>query len=103
MTISLYTKQVDKLLATQKQMLDLAKEGIAISNQDYDNRTQFLFTGLNEVKPEMVQQATQNAREIATKFAIDSESKLGKIKNASQGQFSIRDRDSNTPTSNKSG
>ncbi|WP_394204061.1 SIMPL domain-containing protein [Shewanella waksmanii] len=96
-TISLYTKQVERLLATQQRMLDLAKEGIAISNQDYDNRTQFLFTGLNEVKPEMVQQATQNAREIATKFAIDSESQLGKIKNASQGQFSIRDRDSNTP------
>ncbi len=78
-------------------MLDLTKEGIAISNQDYNSRTEFLFTELNEVKPDMVQSATQNAREVATKFASDSDSKLGKIKQASQGQFSISDRDSNTP------
>ena len=96
-TISLYTKRVDLLLSSQKSMLDLTKEGIAISNQDYNSRTEFLFTELNKVKPEMVQSATQNAREVATKFASDSDSRLGKIKQASQGQFSISNRDSNTP------
>ncbi len=45
----------------------------------------------------MVQEATQNAREVAEKFAKDSDSVLGKIKQASQGTFTISDRDSNTP------
>ena len=45
----------------------------------------------------MIQSATQNARQVAEKFAKDSDSKLGKIKRAAQGQFSINDRDSNTP------
>ena len=45
----------------------------------------------------MIEQATKNAREAAEKFAKDSESKLGKIKSAQQGLFSIEDRDSNTP------
>jgi len=45
----------------------------------------------------MIEAATQNAREVATKFAADSDSKLGKIRRASQGLFSIEDRDSNTP------
>ena len=36
-------------------------------------------------------------REVAEKFAADSNSKLGKIKSANQGQFTIADRDSNTP------
>ncbi len=45
----------------------------------------------------MIEQATKNAREAAKKFAIDSDSKLGKIKSAQQGLFSIEDRDSNTP------
>ena len=45
----------------------------------------------------MIQQATANARVAAEQFAQDSGSKIGKIKNASQGTFSISDRDSNTP------
>ena len=45
----------------------------------------------------MIEEATRNAREVATTFAQDSESRLGKIKTANQGQFSIEDRDSNTP------
>ena len=45
----------------------------------------------------MIEQATKNAREAAEKFAKDSESKLGKIKSAQQGLFSIDDRDSHTP------
>lgn len=45
----------------------------------------------------MIQEATKNARKAASQFAADSESKLGKIKRANQGQFSIEDRDQNTP------
>ncbi|QYK02683.1 SIMPL domain-containing protein [Shewanella psychrotolerans] len=100
-TISLYTKRVKLLLSMQRNLLDLAKEGIVISNQDYNGRTEFLFTQLNSIKPKMVQSATENARQTAEKFAIDSQSKLGKIKSASQGQFTINDRDSNTPNIKK--
>ena len=85
------------MLNTRKQMISLVKEGIAIASQEYDNRTEFLFTDLNSVKPVMVQEATQNAREVAEKFAKDSDSRLGKIKTASQGQFTISDRDNSTP------
>ena len=95
--LSVYTPQIDLMLNTRKQMISLVKEGIAIANQDYDNRTEFLFTDLNSVKPVMVQEATQNAREVAEKFAKDSDSRLGKIKTASQGQFTISDRDNSTP------
>ncbi|PKG58930.1 hypothetical protein CXF83_15615 [Shewanella sp. Choline-02u-19] len=96
-SLSLYTDKIDLLLSARSNMLSLAKEGIAISDQDYDSKAQFLFTKLNDVKPEMIQSATQNARQVAEKFAKDSDSKLGKIKKAAQGQFSINDRDSNTP------
>ncbi|MGS0682262.1 SIMPL domain-containing protein [Shewanella sp. 125m-7] len=96
-SISLYTDRVDLLLKTRTNMLSLVKDGIAISDQDYNSKAQFLFTELNRVKPEMIQSATQNARQVAEKFAKDSDSKLGKIKKATQGQFSINDRDSNTP------
>ena len=76
---------------------DLLKQGIAISGGDYRFSTQYLFTKLNDIKPEMIEEATKNARASAEKFAADSDSKLGKIRTANQGQFSISDRDANTP------
>lgn len=96
-TITVYTENVDLVRKTMKDLVELGKQGIAISAQQYDSRTEFLFTRLNDIKPEMIEEATKNAREVAEKFAKDSQSKLGKIKSARQGQFEINDRDSNTP------
>ena len=95
--ITVYTGNVDSVRKTMKKLVELGKEGIAISGQDYNSKTEFLFTELNKIKPEMIEEATKNAREVAERFAKDSESKLGKIRHARQGQFSINNRDSNTP------
>ena len=96
-SITVYSTDVEQVRTTMNDLVELGKQGLAIAGQDYEARTQFLFTGLNTLKPEMIEEATRNAREVATKFAQDSASTLGKIKTASQGQFSIEDRDSNTP------
>lgn len=96
-TVTVYSSNVDLVHQAMAKLLDLSKTGIAIAGQDYDSKPEFIFSGLNELKPDMIEEATRNAREVATKFAADSDSKLGKIKTASQGQFSITDRDSNTP------
>lgn len=76
---------------------ELLKEGIAIVAGDYNYQTTYEYTDLNKVKPGMIAEATKNAREAAKKFAEDSDSRLGKIKTASQGQFSIENRDQYTP------
>lgn len=96
-TISVYTDKVDLVRSSMKMLVDLGKQGVAVSGQDYEFKTTFLFTRLNELKPAMIEEATKNAREVAVKFAQDSKSTLGKIKSASQGQFTIEDRDANTP------
>ena len=83
--------------AAQNDLADLGKRGIAFAGADYGVRPEFLFTKLNEIKPAMIEEATRKAREVAEKFAADSKSTLGKIRNADQGQFSVTDRDSNTP------
>ncbi|MFC3031143.1 SIMPL domain-containing protein [Pseudoalteromonas fenneropenaei] len=95
--MTVYSKQPHKVKNALRALGDLAKQGIAITQSDYDNRIEYLFTQLNDIKPDMVQAATREARAVADKFAKDSDSKLGKIKQANQGQFSIRERDSNTP------
>ncbi len=86
--------KVNELIQKQSQLM---QEGIAIVAGDYNYQTVYEFTELNKIKPAMVADATKNAREAAEKFAEDSKSKLGKIKSASQGQFTIEDRDQYTP------
>ena len=96
-TITVYTENVDLVRDAMRKLVELGKVGIAISGDTYESKSQFLFTKLNEIKPQMIEEATRNASEVAEKFAHHSKSKLGKIRRASQGQFSIEDRDSNTP------
>ncbi|TGE84404.1 hypothetical protein C7Y70_06070 [Pseudoalteromonas sp. KS88] len=95
--ITVYSSQPSKVQNALAKVSQLAKQGIAIVQDSYETRIEYLFTGLNDVKPAMVQEATEKAREVAIKFAKDSQSQLGKIKTARQGQFSISNRDSNTP------
>ena len=96
-TITVYTPKVATVRTTMTRLVNLGKQGVAITGEDYSAKTEFLFSRLNEIKPAMVEEATNNAREVAEKFAQDSQSKLGRIRRASQGQFSIADRDSTTP------
>lgn len=91
------SSKVDKVRELITRQTELLKEGIAVVAGDYNYQISYEYTGLNDVKPEMIALATQNAREAAMKFADDSHSELGKIKTASQGQFSIDDRDQYTP------
>lgn len=91
------SSDVAKVRALMTRTGELLSQGIAIAPNDYNYPIQFDFTSLNKIKPQMIEQATKNAREAAEKFAKDSESKLGKIKSAQQGLFSIEERDSNTP------
>ena len=96
-TVTVYSKNIATVRSVMSSLSELGKQGIVFTGGDYQARTEYLFTRLNEVKPEMIEEATRKAREVAEKFASDSQSKLGKIKRASQGQFSITDRDRNNP------
>jgi hypothetical protein len=95
--ITVYSGKIDLVRKTQNDIAELGKKGIAFGGAEYQQRTEYLFTKLNDIKPAMIEEATRKAREVAEKFAADSNSKLGKIKSANQGQFSVNDRDSNTP------
>ena len=94
LAVSVATEDISTVLKAMVNQSELIQHGVLFT-QNY--RTQFSFNGLNAIKPEMVEEATKNARSTAQKFAEDSDSELGKIRRASQGQFTIYDRDSNTP------
>ncbi len=96
-TVTVYSKNIDGVRKVMGSLSQLGKQGIVFTGGDYQSQTEYIFTRLNEVKPEMIEEATRKAREVAEKFASDSDSELGKIKRASQGQFSIEARDNNNP------
>lgn len=91
------SSKIEKVNELIKKQAELLKQGIAVVAGDYQYQTIYEYTDLNAIKPEMIAEATLNAREAADKFAEDSGSKVGRIQTASQGQFSIEDRDQYTP------
>ncbi len=96
-TVTVYSKNVQGVRTVMNSLIALGKQGIVFTAGNYQTQTEYIFTRLNEVKPDMIEEATRKAREVAQKFASDSQSALGKIKRASQGQFSIYPRDKNNP------
>jgi len=96
--ITVTSNDVDKVRKILKKQAELMKQGIALVNEEYGGEPiTYEFTGLNKIKPEMVEEATKNARATAQKFAEDSDCKLGGIRSAQQGYFEIENRDENTP------
>ncbi len=91
--ITVATNKVDKVRELLDRQTELLKEGVPYSNSFIN----YEFRALNSIKPAMIAEATANAREAARQFAQDSDSKVGKMKTATQGQFSIEDASSSTP------
>ena len=88
------TSDIERVIANQGCQSELLRKGFIL--QSYDWNTDFQYNGLSELKPEMIEEATKNARLVAQKFAEDAQCRLGSIKQANQGQFSI-ESDSNQP------
>ncbi|OFX60233.1 MAG: hypothetical protein A2066_21360 [Bacteroidetes bacterium GWB2_41_8] len=90
--IQIRSSNVDLVQNVSRMTGELLQAGVVISNNEYGNPIQYYFTKLNDIKPEMISEATQKAREAALKFATENDSKLGRLKKANQGLFTIVDR-----------
>jgi len=91
------SNKVKLVMGLMSRIGELIEKGVAINSGDYDYYPIYEYTELNSIKPQMIEEATKNARAAAEKFAKDSNSKLGKIKTANQGLFSIENVDEYTP------
>ena len=86
--ITVHTSRVDQVAAAAQKTLQLLQNGIVLGGNPGQGLT-YKFTGLNAIKPDMITEATRNARAAADRFAADSGSKVGAIRSANQGVFSI--------------
>lgn len=86
-TVSVETSNVTIVAKARAQLNELIAEGINIRSYNPTYR----FTKLNEIKPEMLKEATKNARLAANEFAENAGVTVGGIRDARQGSFFIRD------------
>ena len=91
--VTVFSRNIPAVQAALPKAEILVKQGLAVKHREskYDPSVEFSFTQLNDIKPDMIREATLNARKAADQFAQDSDSKVGNIRHASQGQFSIAD------------
>jgi hypothetical protein len=94
--VTVRTDRIDGARKAIERSGELVKQGVAVI-RSYEYSTQYLYTDLEKVKPEMIAEATKDARRAAEQFAQDSGSKVGAIRTAQQGLFSIEDRDQFSP------
>lgn len=88
--IALRTKDITRAQTAAKRQFDLVRAGVVLED---GSGISYSFTGLNAVKPAMIAQATKDARASAEQFAKDSGTSVGSIRSATQGYFSVMDRD----------
>lgn len=88
-SVTLVTSNVDQVQKALQQASALLQSGIVLSGSE----VHYLFTQLNNIKPDMLTQATNNAKEAADTFAKNSRSRLGSIRQASQGLFTVQNAD----------
>jgi hypothetical protein len=97
LTVLLRSAKIAEVKAAMEASDKLVQRGIALTGGEYNSRPQFLFTGLNDIKPPMIQEANRAARKAAEQFASDSAAKVGAIRHAVQGPFEINDVDPSSP------
>jgi len=104
-TILLRSRDVDKVRRVSQMTDELVRAGVVLfaQNEWQSSGPRFIFTQLNSIKPEMLAEATKTARAAAAQFATDSGSTVGTIRRASQGLFSISDRDQTAPGQGEGG
>jgi hypothetical protein len=86
--ITVRSSRVDEIAAAAQKTIQLVQKGIVLNSNPGQGLT-YKFSGLNSIKPDMITEATRNARAAADRFAADSGSKVGSIRQANQGVFSI--------------
>lgn len=96
-SVTVRSKDVAQVAAAVQKTSDLIGAGVVLGGgpgYGGQNSASYLYTGLNSIKPDMITEATRNARIAAERFAADSGSAVGGIRQAAQGQFTIASADS---------
>jgi hypothetical protein len=98
--VTLRTARIEIVQSVSRKSSELLRKGIVLMNKnDYLPNPRYFYTKLDEIRPQMLEQATKSARAAAEQFADNSGSGIGPIRRANQGVFQILGLDSNAGNS----
>jgi hypothetical protein len=83
------SSDVTALAAAAQAVADLLRAGVVFTSDAWSAGPSFIFTGINDLKTEMLAEATARAREAAQQFATESQATVGNIRSANQGIFEV--------------
>lgn len=92
-TLTVRSEEIARIRDTAQAVGELLDAGVVLSSDYGPGGPLYLFSGLNDIKPEMIAEATAAAREAAEQFARDADADVGDLRRANQGVFEIRARD----------
>ncbi|GAA3896028.1 SIMPL domain-containing protein [Halomonas cibimaris] len=92
-TLTVRSQNIDRVRRAAQAIGELVDAGVVLSSDYGDSGPSYLFSRLNDIKPEMIANATAAARQSAEQFAEDANAEVGKLRRANQGVFQIRARD----------
>ncbi len=92
-TLMVRSTDIDKIRQAGQAVSELVDSGVVLSSDYGPSGPTYLFNGLNDIKPDMIAEATASAREAAVQFAKDAKAGLGGLRRANQGVFQILARD----------
>ncbi|WP_372999093.1 SIMPL domain-containing protein [Marinobacter sp.] len=92
-TLMVRSNDIERIRQAAQGVSELVDSGVVLSSDYGPSGPTYVFNGLNDIKPEMIAEATASAREAAAQFAQDANAKLGGLRRANQGVFQILARD----------
>jgi len=92
-TLMVRSTDIDRIRQAAQGVSELVDSGVVLSSDYGPSGPTYVFNGLNDIKPEMIAEATASAREAADQFAQDAKAELGGLRRANQGVFQILARD----------
>ena len=95
--VAVSTPKVDLVRSASGATEELLKGGVILDGEDPSGRAnpRFVVSKFNELRPQLLAEATRNARDIAGRFAADSGAEVGEIRSANQGSIQIFGTDGN--------
>ncbi len=91
-SVSVTSTDIDKVEKISRDISSLLETGVEFESQ----APEYYYTGLDDLKLSLIEQATANARERIDIMAKNSGARIGKLRNSSLGVFQITATNSGT-------
>ena len=91
--VTVKSARIEAVAAASNKVDPLIAAGIQLGGDGGGDWPSYQLRGFNDIKPQLLEEATRSAREQASKFAADAGARLGPLKNANQGAIRILDDD----------